>query len=356
MHQVSIAGLGIAIPNKPVTTDKYIAHAKQFAAASPKQERIIEELYRRTSIRQRSSVIAGSSYGPYAEEVYVQATCEDDRGPTTGHRMRYYAAEVGSMARRACEAAFEDASVNKEDVTHLVTVSCTGFNAPGFDIELIQSLPLRPTTKRTHVGFMGCHGGINGLRVAHAYLEADPQAKVLLCMAEACSLHFQYGWGSDRLIANSLFADGAAAALLTAGAGGVKGSGHVMDTASFIIPNTLDAMTWRIGDNGFEMHLDTAVPDLIRAHLPSFLHEWLSWHAIDAQHLSWAVHPGGPKILDAVEDCMNLPPEALEASRETLELCGNMSSPTVFFILQKLRAQRKTGPCLTVEAALLQLS
>jgi predicted naringenin-chalcone synthase len=178
-------------------------------------------------------------------------------------------------------------------------------------------------------------------------------------MAEACSLHFQYGWGPDKLVANSLFADGSAAAIIGTGIGSGP---RVVDSASYIVPESADQMLWRIGDHGFEMHLAATVPSLIQEWLPNFLTEWLSQHKLTITDIAaWAVHPGGPKILDSVQTSLNLSSEQLSDSREILATCGNMSSPTVFFIMQKMQRRNVKGHCvvlgfgpgLTVEAALL---
>jgi len=365
MHDVVIVGLGTALPGKSIPTESFIEHAKTFAFATPRQEKVLEELYRRTTIATRSSVLAGRGYGERAEEVFVAATSEFDRGPSTAERMQYYALEVPHLAQQACDAAFAAApAISKNEITHIVTVSCTGFHAPGFDVELIESLALNPSTKRTHIGFMGCHGGMNGLRVALAYAQSDPHARILLCAAETCSLHFQYGWGPDRLVANSLFADGAAAAIITPAEPAQGDRIKIVDTASYIVPDSKDQMLWRIGDHGFEMHLAATVPSLIEQWLPQFLSNWLSKNNLSVQDVaSWAVHPGGPKILDAVEHCLELAPNALKPSRDILASCGNMSSPTVFFIIEKLKTHGHKGPCvvlgfgpgLTVEAALIDI-
>ncbi len=134
-----------------------------------------------------------------------------DPGPTTGERMKVYAAEAPPLAVRAARAAVSESRFEPGSITHLVTVSCTGFVAPGIDLALIRELGLRPTVERTHVGFMGCHGALNGLRVANAFAAADPAARVLVCAVELCSLHYHYGWQPDKVVANALFADGAAA-------------------------------------------------------------------------------------------------------------------------------------------------
>lgn len=356
MPDVQISGVGTALPRNQYSTEDYIEHAKTITCASPRQEKVLEELYRRTAIDSRATVCDADTFPP------IEAA--EDRGPTTGERMQRYAREIGELALGACKAAFEQSPIKPQDITHVVSVSCTGFNAPGFDIQLVQSLPLRASTKRTHVGFMGCHGGMNGLRVAQAYALADASARVLLCAAEACTLHLQYGWGPDRLIANSLFADGAAAAIISPVGSTAHGIAYI-DSASYIIPESGDQMLWRIGDHGFEMHLASTVPALIEEWLPNFIDEWLSRHNLSVADIAgWSVHPGGPKILDAVQTSLSLSTEAISPSREVLATCGNMSSPTIFFILQKLQRRNVKGHCvvlgfgpgLTVEAALLKLT
>jgi predicted naringenin-chalcone synthase len=249
-----------------------------------------------------------------------------------------------------------------------VTVSCSGFVAPGFDLDLIRDLPLSPGTARTHVGFMGCHGALNGLRVARAFVEADPLSRVLLCAAELCSLHYDYRTETARILANALFADGAAALVATGAAPGADaqldaGPWRHVASGSAVLPGSAEAMTWSIGDHGFEMGLSPRVPDVIAAHLRPWLEEWLAAHGLALEGVaSWAIHPGGPRILDVVESCLRLPPDAATESRRVLEECGNMSSPTVLFILDRLRRQGAPRPCvalgfgpgLVVEAALFR--
>jgi predicted naringenin-chalcone synthase len=273
--------------------------------------------------------------------------------------MQWYEQEAPALAEEASEAALEQAELDPREVTHLVTVSCTGFFAPGVDALLIERLGLPRAVHRTHVGFMGCHGALNGLRAATAYAR-DPDARVLLCAVELCSLHFAYGWDPEMLVANTLFADGAAA---LAGWGGEDdGAWRVRDSGTFLMPDSDEAMTWRIGDHGFRMTLSAQVPERIRQHLAGWLGPWLRERGVAPEEVgSWAVHPGGPRILDAVEEAMELPGDALTISRETLRDYGNMSSPTVLFIVERMRRENAPRPCvalafgpgLVVEAALL---
>jgi len=233
---------------------------------------------------------------------------------------------------------------------------------PGFDIALIKLLKLAPTVSRTHVGFMGCHGALNGLRVASALVHADPEARVLLCAVELCSLHFSYGGDHGKVVANALFADGAAALVAGSAAQAPTNAWRLLAAGSCLFPDSEDAMTWRTGDHGFEMTLSPGVPDLITQHLPSWLAAWLIQHGVTIPQVrSWAIHPGGPRILTAATSCLDLPPDATTTSREVLAECGNMSSPTILFILERLYRRTAPRPCvalafgpgLSVEAALL---
>lgn len=267
-----------------------------------------------------------------------------------------------ALAVSAARESLRDADVLPERVTHLITVSCSGFNAPGFDIALFKQLGLAPEVARTHVGFMGCHGLLNGLRVARAFLAADPRACVLVCAVEMCSLHHQYGWNADRIVANALFADGAAALVAISGQSSSNSLYHVVASGSRLLDDCEDAMTWRIADHGFEMTLSPRVPELISRTIRPFLESWLAGQGTDLAAVgSWAVHPGGPRILAAFGEATGLDRALLEPSYQVLAEYGNMSSPTVLFILERLRLSGAPRPCvalafgpgLAVEAALL---
>jgi predicted naringenin-chalcone synthase len=278
-------------------------------------------------------------------------------GPTTLERMELYAEHAVPLGLRAAAGALEASRVTADRITHLVTVSCTGFFAPGIDIELIDRLKLSPRTERINVAFMGCHGAINGMRTAMALTTADPEARVLMLAVELCSLHYRFQWDPEHFLGNALFADGAAALV---GGGEESNALSVTATGSCLLPDSREAIGWKVGDHGFEMTLSAKVPDLIKAHLRPWLDEWLESHGTSVARIgSWAIHPGGPRILSAVEESLGLGPVAA-VSRQVLSDLGNMSSPTVLFIvqrLQRLRAPRPYvalafGPGLTAEAAL----
>lgn len=358
-----LSGVATALPPRVARQDDVAELSPLFAGADARQSRVLKGLYRRTHVDQRHSVVLFGDEGGLEDRCsfYPPSTGPDDGGPSTLDRMERYAVEAPILAQQASAGALEAASLEAEAITHLVTVSCTGFSAPGFDLQLVDALGLDRGVARTHVGFMGCHGALNGLRTAAAYA-ADPDARVLLCAVELCSLHLGYGWDPEMLVANALFADGAAAVAGWGTANGGAASGwHLAASGSYVMPDSADAMTWHIGNHGFRMTLSPQVPDLIETHLEGWLRGWLGGHGLALEDVAtWAVHPGGPRILRAVEHTLELPSDALRVSWETLRDHGNMSSPTILFILDRLRREGAATPCvalafgpgLNVEAAL----
>jgi predicted naringenin-chalcone synthase len=355
---MQIAGIGTAVPVHRISQNDAAEIAKQYSCETAAQERLLKTLYRRAGVESRSSVVLERSDGPLDERQSFYTAAD----PTTLGRMRKYEASAGALAAAACAEALQDAAVAPSRVTHLITVSCSGFYAPGFDISLIKQLPLPPSVARVHLGFMGCQGVFNALRVAQAFLEADPAAAVLLCALELCSLHHQYGWDAEKVVANALFADGSGAVVAINAPATKPHQYRLLASGSIVLENSEDAMTWRIGNQGFEMSLSPRVPGLICHHLRPWLEDWLaSQNASLASVGSWAVHPGGPRILSAVSEAMSLDRAALAISQEVLANYGNMSSPTILFILDRFRTANTKrplvalafGPGLTVEAALL---
>ncbi|HEV3204457.1 MAG TPA: type III polyketide synthase [Gemmataceae bacterium] len=366
---LAIRGLGTALPGNPISQDLAAAINQVLCCQSEEHKTVVATLFRHTGIRQRHMVLDERIVRDILDGTtetnspFLPRGLDEDHGPTTQERMRIYNEAALPLAVQAAQKALYQASIAPETLTHLVTVSCTGFSAPGVDTGLMKALHLSPVLERTHVGFMGCHGAINGMRVARAYTGSDPEAKVLLCAVELCSLHYHYGWDPKKIVANSLFADGAAALVGVSGRHGAEGLWRITATGSCLLPQTEYAMTWDIGDHGFEMTLSTKVPDLIAKNLRPWLVRWLDRQGVSLEAIgSWAVHPGGPRILSAVEEGLGLGPDALAVSRAVLADCGNMSSPTVLFILERLQSRQAPLPCvvlgfgpgLVAEAALIE--
>jgi len=349
----AIWGLGTALPPNRVAQDRAAELTSRISGHDADQARRLSALYRRSGVRNRHVALL--------DRLDVSAAPDDPRGPTTGARMAHYEDAVLPLAAEAASLALGAAGVAAAEITHLVTVSCTGFSAPGYDLALFGALGLDPGVQRTHVGFMGCHGALNGLRVARAFAGSDRSARVLLCAAELCSLHFRFGWDSDLAVSNALFGDGAAAVVGRSEPVDESEGWRLVASGSTVMPDTADAMSWRIGDHGFEMTLSPRIAGHIAGNLRPWLEGWLAPKGLKvADVASWAIHPGGPRVLDAVEQALGLDRAATADSREILATCGNMSSPTVLFILDRLRRRRASLPCvslafgpgLAIEAAL----
>ncbi|MEL7088360.1 MAG: type III polyketide synthase, partial [Planctomycetota bacterium] len=371
-------------PAHALSQQSMAAAALPCSCATDQQRKLLPALYRRTRVESRHSVIVNARNGQAALSpnqrmlaFYPPAEDDADRGPALSTRMRRYPEEALPLAAEACRAALADAQVDPARVGQLVVVSCTGFSAPGVDIGLIDALGLSATVGRSMVGFMGCHGAMNGLRVARALGDSlnGPDQVVLMCCVELCTLHFQYGWDPQKVVANALFADGAAAVVGKTSPPrdpsdqlpGVSAHG------SCLLPDSRDLMTWIIRDHGFEMTLSPKVPDLIQQHLRGWIEPWLAEQGLSVPQVQgWAIHPGGPRVITAVEEALDLPQTsrpgdlpaeaAGDTSRAVLRECGNMSSPTVLFILERLRRANKPrpwvaiafGPGLTIEATLIR--
>lgn len=359
---LTILGIGSAVPSRAILQADAARLAATFANAEPGRERSLEALYRQTRIRSRGSVLLEDSGGERYRQYFFPPAGSGGSAPSTATRMRRYAEEAPILAREAAMRAVVGSAVAAETVTHLVTCSCTGFSSPGFDLALVESLGLSPSVARTHLGFMGCHAAFNAMRVAAAFAASDPKATVLAVSVELCSLHFQYGSRADDVVANSIFADGAGAFVgRRADRGG--DAWRLAAQVSGVLPGSVELMGWTIGDSGFEMTLSSRVPERIAAALPQLLDDLLARRGLSvADVASWAVHPGGPRVLSGVREWLGLGPESLRCSESVLAEHGNMSSATILFILERLVREGAARPCvamafgpgLTAELALFE--
>lgn len=362
---VRIQSLATATPPNALTQDDALALAVRLTGATGNREAALGRVYGSSGVDSRQIAFLEDDG---SNNLYLR----DDapHNPGTAERMARYLPAALEMSARACLEAIVGASLSAPQITHIVTVSCTGFAAPGLDLSLMTALGLSPDVQRTHVGFMGCHGAINGLRVASA-LAAQPGARVLLCCVEVCSLHFNYAKSQGSAVANALFGDGAAACIISAEpANNPQLDLTIQSTSSRVFANTEDAMSWSIGDHGFAMTLSPRVPGMITDGVSRWLGDWLAQHSLSIQQIAhWAIHPGGPRVVESVAEALALNDSAAWASRKVLAELGNMSSPTVLFILQRILEIRENtdavgakgtiallafGPGLTAEGVLVR--
>ncbi len=333
--------------------------------------RLVRTCFDGSGIDTRHTAVAELTRTQRSENpVFFDAGSGEMFSPSTKVRNDIFAVEATKLfvdsARKALEAC---AGIGPADVTHVITVSCTGFFNPGPDYKVVRALGLDPAVQRYHLGFMGCYAAFPALRAARSFCEADPEAVVLVVSAELCSLHVRTSNNPDAIMGSSLFADGAAAAVVSARDLPQTGPGISLDHfETTLTPVGEESMAWNIGDEGFEMVLGSYVPHIIDEHITGALEPLLardpSVHGLpyrDIRH--WAIHPGGRSILDKVEAKLGLSTEQLVPARETLRNYGNMSSATVMFVLKHILDQPSDGteericsmafgPGLTVETGL----
>jgi predicted naringenin-chalcone synthase len=237
---LALTGFGTAHPEHTLSQEDAAELHATFCRIDPVRARTLRALYRRSGVSRRHCAVLNRSDGPLEtrQSFYPPARDDQDCGPATARRMEFYEAVAPGLAAQACRSALASAQACPERVSHLVTVSCTGFVAPGLDAHVIGALGLPPTTRRTHVGFMGCHGALNGLRVADSFVDADPDALVVMCAVELCSLHFAYGWDPEMLVPNALFSDGAAAVVGRSVGSAPPGAWRVEACGTYLLPDS----------------------------------------------------------------------------------------------------------------------
>jgi alpha-pyrone synthase len=256
--------------------------------------------------------------------------------PSTADRMRFFEIHAPQLAVEAVNAL--NLGPDLASVTHLVITCCTGFSAPGLDLEIVARCGLSGSIERTMVGFMGCYAAINALKVARHIVRSDPQARVLTVNLELCTLHLQDSSAIEQILSFMVFADGCAASLVSA-----EPHGIALDRFHAVLaPDTAELITWKIRESGFDMLLSGRVPGAIQEALSTRADDILDHASVDAIDL-WAVHPGGRSVLDAVERALGLPEDALAWSREVLRRFGNMSSATVMFVLKAMLERAPPG-------------
>jgi predicted naringenin-chalcone synthase len=336
----------IATANPPFkrTQAEAAGFMSRIQGLSDSTRRCIGSIYDRSGIDYRYSCL--SDYGSEPEDFeFYPNNWSLTPFPTTADRNQKYQICAGAIAESAAQQALWQADLEAVEITHLIVVSCTGFSAPGVDLHLIQCLGLPTTVERTLVGFMGCHAALNGLKIAHSICQSNAQAKVLLVCVELCSLHFQIEDSLESVVVNAIFSDGAAAAILRSSSLH-QARGKLAYTAGYsqVIQDELDLMNWTIGDSGFLMGLSPQVPDVIQRYLPAYLEAFLGRHQLAQDAVDfWAIHPGGRRIVETIQSVLLLADGRLRDSFEVLRLYGNMSSPTILFVLQRLLAQHESG-------------
>lgn len=330
---------------------------QQVYASDTTEQRKMKFLYHQSGIQNRYSVI-GDYNRPASDWKFYPRSENLEPFPSLEQRMglyHKYAAPLSVDAIRNCTEHLLPA----KQITHLITVSCTGMSAPGLDLQITDLMDLPNTLYRTSVNFMGCYAAIHALKIADSICKNDTSARVMIVCTELCTLHFQKEATTDNITSSMLFADGSAAALITHDqypAPGLK----LQHFYSEIIPKGKKDMAWELSSSGFLMTLSGYIPGLIEEDFEQLIARALQSAGISKEQVSgWCIHPGGKRILDTVKKCLSLPETALDDSFHILEQFGNMSSPTILFVLKKMMQKPSAkhvkilgaafGPGLTME-------
>ncbi len=364
-----IQQISTVVPDISYRQEFLCEQMKNYVAGDDRRlKHLIHRIYHNSGIEKRHSVIPDFVPDNGEAPFYFQEG-QSVNQPTTGQRNNRFTRHANPLLEQVGQKLLKSsADIDRTDITHVITVSCTGFFAPGPDLSVVRTLGLDHNTRRYNLGFMGCYAALPALQLAQTICEADPDSCVMIICLELCSLHFQITQDYDNLVAASLFADGAAGAL-------VSGKSHPgtdpqlrMDHFhTTYIPEGEEDMAWSIGDSGFEMILSSYVPKIIESNLRQALEPLDHKISPDPEDVAyWGLHPGGKAIIDKLSSNFDLEPSQLSASREVLADYGNMSSATILFVMQHIMEHSNNnsgaqllplafGPGLTIESGLFTI-
>ena len=348
-----ITSIQTAFPIYSIKQQRALEFMSAINDLSQEESHKLEVLYRATGIENRYSVI--SDYTGKENGEFFQ---KPDFSPSTSDRLKRYSREALQLSVESAKKCLINRGIEAKAIDHLIYVSCTGMQAPGIDIELVKSLGLRKNVDRTAINFMGCYAAFTALKLAKSICNSS-DSKVLIICTELCTLHFQKGKDDDNLLANALFGDGSSAVLVES-----KYEGKSLEIKESFCDLLIDGeneMAWQIGDFGFEMKLSSYVPDVIAGGIDTLLSNF------NQKFDYYAIHPGGKKILSVIEQALNIQREDNKWAHNVLRDHGNMSSPTVLFVLSSIFNQLEMqdhdksilsmafGPGITLESIVFKI-
>lgn len=350
-----IVSIGTALPAYCHAQMEILPFMQQVYALPEAEARKLRFLYAKSGISHRYSVLPDYTR-PASDWKFYAPTENLEPFPTLEQRMAVYHKQAPLLSVDAIRDCLNHTH-QKNQITHLITVSCTGMSAPGLDLQVIELMDFEKTVFRTSVNFMGCYAAIHALKIADAICRSDKAAQVLIVCTELCTLHFQREATMDNMASSLLFGDGAAAALVMhndAAAAGLT----IDNFYSEINPKGKRDMAWELSSSGFLMTLSGYIPDLIEEDFKAIVTRALAKEKLEADAIThWCIHPGGKRLLQAIEKTMEFTGNQLQGSHAVLQECGNLSSATILFVLKRLMQQKNIpklfgaafGPGLTVE-------
>jgi len=336
-----IISIGTAVPAYKHRQDDILHFMRKVFAMDETENRKLKFLYHQSGIETRHSVIPDYSREVKDWKFYPQSE-NLEPFPSLEQRMAWFnkhAAPLSVDAIRDCLTG----SMHDYKITHLITVSCTGMSAPGLDLQIMELLDLPKNLYRTSVNFMGCYAAIHALKMADAVCKTEKDARVMVVCTELCTLHFQREATMDNIASSLLFGDGAAAVLITSDDDphrGMKLDGFYSE----VITKGKRDMSWELSSSGFLMTLSGYIPELIGEDFEPLVERALQHTGTKKEKIShWCIHPGGKRILEAIHKSLHLNNGDLNTCYEVLKEYGNMSSPTIMFVLKKIMQQHSSG-------------
>jgi predicted naringenin-chalcone synthase len=351
-----IISIGTAVPAYCHQQSEIMEFMQTIYAVNEVEKRKLKFLYNQSGIQQRYSVLPDYSRSMKDWKFYPHSESLEPF-PTLEQRMAVYNKQAPLLSVDAIRECLSDVATVKE-VTHLITVSCTGMSAPGLDLQIVELMDLDKNIFRTSVNFMGCYAALHALKLGNALCETNVNAKVLIVCTELCTLHFQREATMDNMTSSLLFGDGSAAVLMTHSTDERDGV-SLTSFYSEIIPKGKRDMAWELSSSGFLMTLSGYVPELIQEDFKAITERSLTKSKLGIEDITdWCIHPGGKRILQAIEHSIDLTKEKLQASYDVLYNYGNISSASILFVLKNLLKNKSGnrnifatafGPGLTVE-------
>ncbi len=364
-HDVYLHKIVTVVPEKFYTQEFALEFLLKLVGDDEKKRSLLKRLYAGTQIKKRHTVIDDYDKDPSEYTFYPKnPTLKPE--PSTATRNDLYIKEAKRLTFKASKELLESTpEFDRSKITHVITVSCTGFLAPGLDFFLTRDLGLNPQVHRLNIGFMGCQGAFPAMKMARDICLANPDARVLVVNVELCSIHIQQREELDVVVSNAIFADGISAALISAHKDDVKGNKYSMKKfATSFAAETENDMAWTIGEHGFLMKLSVYVPQIVKDNIKPLMDELFDASNIKQEDIDiWAIHPGGRSILEKCEESLGITKEDLDASYRVMHEYGNMSSTTIMFVLKDILEDTKKignvfaaafGPGITVEAGLME--
>lgn len=295
-------------------------------------------LYHQSAIESRYSVLPDFSE-PTNRWGFIPPPDADVEAPDLDRRMAIYQQEAMPLSVKAIEDCISG-FIDPHQITHLVTVSCTGMSAPGLDLQIAEAMQLPPTIFRTSVNFMGCYAAIHALKLAKMICDSTPGSNVVIVATELCTIHLQQAYTLDNAASSLLFGDGAAAVLVS---NQLHAANHISLNSFYskVALKGKEHMAWQLSTKGFLMTLSSYIPQLIEEDIRILVNEALmNAHLTKADISYWCLHPGGKKIIEAIGKQLNMTDDELCYSRKVLAEYGNMSSPTILFVLKEIMDNR----------------